>query len=132
MESDDIIKSMNYYHANTSTVVQNTDFRHVVYTAKNIQVVFMSVLAGEEIGEEVHDEHDQTFVFVAGEGKVIIGTEKIPVHPGDLIVIPRGVYHNVKSIGPLDLKLYSFCTPPHHPRGTVHPTKESAIGAQEH
>src|SRR3990167_7519447 len=123
---------MNYYRANEHDVIDNVNFRQVVYTARHIQIVFMSVPGGEEIGEEVHDEHDQTFVFVSGEGKVIIGEEKIPVHPGDLIVIPRGVYHNVKSIGPLDLKLYSFCTPPHHPRGTVHPTKESAIGAQEH
>src|SRR3989338_82203 len=76
MESDDIIKSMNYYHANTSTVVQNTDFRHVVYTAKNIQVVFMSVLACEEIGEEVHDEHDQLFFFGGGKGKFIMGRKK--------------------------------------------------------
>lgn len=123
---------MNYFYTNQSKVIRNNDFRRVVYTGKKIQVVLMSVPAGEEIGEEVHDEHDQTFVFVAGEGKVIVGAKKIPVHPGDLVVIPVGVYHNVKNVGPQDLKLYSFCSPPHHPPGTVHPTKESAIGEQEH
>ena len=123
---------MNYYRANAHDVIDNIYFRKVVYTAKHIQIVFMSVLAGEEIVEEVHDEHEQTFVFVSGEGKVIIGAEKIPVHPGDLITIPVGVYHNVKSLGPTDLKLYSFCTPPHHPPNTIHPTRESAVSSQEH
>ena len=123
---------MDYYHTNYNKVIQNRDFRRVVYTCKNIQVVLMSVPAGDEIGEEVHDEHDQTFVFVAGEGKVIVGAKKIPIHPGDLVVIPVGVYHNVKNLGPQDLKLYSFCSPPHHPRGTVHPTRKSAVGSQEH
>ncbi len=122
----------DYYHANTTAVSENTDFRRVVYTAPHIQVVLMNVPAGEEIGEEVHEEHDQMFLVVAGEGKISIGAEKIPAHVGELVIIPAGVYHNVKSIGPEDLKLYSFCAPPHHAPNTVHPTKESAIGAQEH
>jgi len=125
-------KIMKYFRANQHDVIDNINFRNVVYTAKHIQIVFMSVPAGEEIGEEVHDKHDQTFVIVAGEAKVIIGAEKIPVHPGDLIVIPVGVYHNVKSLGPHDLKMYSFCSPPHHPPKTIHPTRESAVSFQEH
>lgn len=123
---------MSYYHGVQKTVLANTNFREVVFTADHIQVVMMSVPAGQEIGEEVHEEHDQTFVFVAGEGKVHIGAEHVPAHAGDIIVIPVGVYHNVKSLGPGDLKLYSFCTPPHHPPTTVHATKESAVGEQEH
>ena len=123
---------MDYFHASRGAALQNDNFRQVVYTADHIQVVLMSVPAGEEIGEEVHDQHDQTFVFVAGEGKVVIGSEKVPVHPGDLVVIPVGVYHNVKSLGPKSLKLYSFCAPPHHAPGTILPTKASATGVQEH
>lgn len=123
---------MKYYHGDRAAAELNTNFRQVVYTTDHIQVVLMSVPAGQEIGEEVHEEHDQTFVILGGEGKVTIDAEKIPVHAGDVIVIPIGVYHNVKSLGPGDLKCYSFCTPPHHAPGTVHTTKESAVSAQEH
>ena len=34
--------------------VENEDYRGVLYTAKNSQLVLMSLKAGEEIGEEVH------------------------------------------------------------------------------
>ena len=123
---------MGYYHTSREVALSNENFRHVVYTAEHIQIVLMNVPGGQEIGEEVHEQHDQTFVFVAGEGKVTVGSEKLPVHPGDLLVIPMGVYHNVKSLGPEPLKLYSFCTPPHHPSGTIYPTKASATTEQEH
>lgn len=110
----------------------NANFRKVAYTSTHLQVVLMSVPAGEEIGEEVHDEHDQMFFIISGEGKLILGKEKVPVRQGDVVVIPVGVYHNVKSLGPEDLKMYSFCTPPHHDPATVHPTRESAVIDQEH
>lgn len=40
---------------------ENTDFRRVLYTGKYLQLVLMSLKPGEEIGEEVHDDHDQFF-----------------------------------------------------------------------
>jgi mannose-6-phosphate isomerase-like protein (cupin superfamily) len=41
---------------------ENTDFRRVLYTAKNSQLVLMNIKAGEDIGEEVH-ELDQFLRF---------------------------------------------------------------------
>jgi len=49
----------------------NNDYRRVVYTGANMQLVLMSLRPGEEIGEEIHDE-DQFFRFDSGEGQVII------------------------------------------------------------
>jgi len=37
----------------------NTDFRRVLYTARDMQLVLMSLQPGEEIGEEVHEDGDQ-------------------------------------------------------------------------
>jgi mannose-6-phosphate isomerase-like protein (cupin superfamily) len=39
----------------------NSDFRHVLYTGKHLQLVLMSLLPGEDIGEEVHANRDQFF-----------------------------------------------------------------------
>lgn len=33
--------------------LKNTNFREVLYTAKNSQLVVMSIAAGEDIGEEL-------------------------------------------------------------------------------
>ncbi len=39
----------------------NADFRRVLYTGKNLQLVLMAIQRGDAIGEEVHDDRDQFF-----------------------------------------------------------------------
>ena len=52
--------------------VGNDDFRRVLYTGRNLQLVLMALQPGEEIGEEVHDDRDQFFRIEDGEGFVDI------------------------------------------------------------
>ena len=47
---------------------KNSDFRRVLYTGKNLQLVLMSLKPGEDIGEEVHDNVDQFFRIEEGSG----------------------------------------------------------------
>ena len=46
--------------------VDNEDFRRVLYTGKHLQLVLMTLQAGEEIGAEVHEDRDQFFRFEEG------------------------------------------------------------------
>ena len=109
--------------------VENADYRRVLYTAKNSQLVLMSLKAGEEIGEETH-HLDQFIRFEEGKCKVILdGVESI-MEKDYAVVIPAGTKHNVINIGETDLKLYSIYSPPEHKDGTVHKTKADA--AEEH
>lgn len=107
------------YHTNMQASRANVDFRHVLYDGRHLQLIVMSVPPGGEIGEEVHDEHDQLFLFAEGEGKMVVGAEKLPVHAGDIIVVPAGVYHNLKNLGPIALKLFTCFAPPHYPPGSI-------------
>jgi mannose-6-phosphate isomerase-like protein (cupin superfamily) len=75
---------------------RNEAFRREIVTGDHSQVVVMTIPAGGEIGEEVHDV-DQLLVFVEGEGR--------------------------------PLRLVTVYTPPEHPPGTVHRTKEEADAA---
>lgn len=111
--------------------IDNTDFRHVIYTSKNSQIVLMSIKVGEEIGAETH-HLDQFFRVEAGKGKVILDGEEHEVSDGSAILIPEGTLHNVINTGDTDLKLYSIYTPPQHEDGTVHHTKAEADAAEEH
>ncbi|MBU2542714.1 cupin domain-containing protein, partial [Patescibacteria group bacterium] len=52
--------------------LENNNFRKVLYTGKHCQLVAMSLKPGEEIGSEVHEDHDQFFRFESGVGKVVI------------------------------------------------------------
>lgn len=108
----------------------NTNFRRVLYTGPHAQLVVMSIPAGGEIGEEVHDDVDQMLTFVSGSGAAILDGETKPVGPEDLVFVPAGTRHNFRNEGDEDLKLYTVYAPPEHPDGTIHRTKEEADAAE--
>jgi len=102
--------------------LENTDYRRVLYTAKNSQLVLMSIEPGDEIGEEVH-ELDQFIRLEAGSASVVLNDESHDVPADSAVIIPAGVKHNVINTGDQPLKLYSLYAPPEHKDGTVHATK---------
>ncbi len=104
----------------------NNNFRKVLYTAKHCQLVLMSLLPGEEIGMEVHNENDQFFRFESGTGKVIIDGNEYSVKDGDTIIVPSGAKHNVINVGKDKLKLYTIYSPAHHKDKIVRATKAEA------
>jgi mannose-6-phosphate isomerase-like protein (cupin superfamily) len=112
--------------------VANSNFRKVLYTGKNSQLVLMSLKPGEEIGEEVHDDTDQFFRVDSGMGVVVINGMETDIKDGFAVVVPQGAKHNVINTGKKDLKLYSIYSPPHHEDGTIHKTKEEAEASKEH
>ena len=101
---------------------ENTDYRRVLYTARNSQLVLMSLAPGEEIGKETH-HLDQFLRFEEGDGKVILDDVEHDVHDGSAVVVPQGTKHNVINTVSTNLKLYSLYSPPEHKDGTVHHTK---------
>lgn len=107
--------------------LENENYREVLYTGPNLQLVVMSIEPGDEIGEEVHAEHDQFIRFEAGEGKVVLDGEPMDVHGDDAVVIPAGTRHNVVNVSQTEkLKLYTIYAPPEHKPGTIHPRKQDA------
>ena len=110
----------------------NTDFRRVLYTGHNLQLVVMSLNPGEEIGEEVHDDRDQFFRIEEGEGVITIDGVDHAVKDDDGVIVPQGARHNVKATGTRPLKLYTIYGPPEHIDGTVHVTCDDAKAAHEH
>ena len=109
----------------------NKDFRRVLYTGKHLQLVLMTLQPGEEIGEEVHDTHDQFFRIEKGEGTVEIDGVAHEVEDDDAIIVPAGARHNVTNSGKKPLKLYTLYAPPEHKNGVVQATKEEAEARHE-
>lgn len=102
---------------------ENNDYRRVLYTAKNSQLVVMSIEPGEEIGEEVH-ELDQFIRIEEGKAKVVLNkTEETDIEDDWAVIIPAGVWHNVINTGDEPLKIYTIYTPPEHKDGVVQKTK---------
>jgi mannose-6-phosphate isomerase-like protein (cupin superfamily) len=90
----------------------------------------MRIPAGEEIGEEVHDDVDQVIAIVDGSGEAVLDDVPTQIDGGDLVLVPAGTKHNVRNVGTGDLKLYTVYAPPEHPDGTVHRTRAEADAAE--
>lgn len=113
------------------STLENSHFRKVLYTTTQSQLVLMSLLPGEEIGEEVHDV-DQFLRIEQGTGMAVLDGVPHPIEDGSAIVVPIGTKHNVVNTGKDSMKLYSLYMPPHHKDGTVHETKAQAESDEEH
>jgi len=105
-----------------SLAKQNSFFRKEVITGPHSQVVLMSLLPGEDIGEEVH-KVDQILIFVQGTGQAIINVKTSEVSAGHLAFVPAGTKHNFKNTGSSDLKLYTIYAPAQHKPGTIEKIK---------
>jgi mannose-6-phosphate isomerase-like protein (cupin superfamily) len=105
---------------------ENSNFRKVLYTARYSQLVLMSLLPKEEIGEEVHGL-DQFLRIESGTGKAVLDGVEHPIADGFAIVVPAGTRHNIINTSATDpMKLYTLYSPPDHVDAVIHPTKADA------
>lgn len=114
-----------------SLAVKNDMFRQVLYTAKNSQLVLMSLKPQEEIGAEIH-QVDQFFRVEEGSGEVVLNGARTPIQAGFAVLVPAGVNHNIINTGSEPLKLYTLYAPPHHRDGVTHERRADAEGDNEH
>jgi mannose-6-phosphate isomerase-like protein (cupin superfamily) len=109
--------------------LENENYREVLFTTDRSQLVVMALPPTEDIGEEVHADHDQFIRVESGEGKAVIEGELFDIHDGDAVVIPAGTLHNIVNASMSEsLKLYTIYTPPEHKPGTIHPRKRDGLG----
>jgi mannose-6-phosphate isomerase-like protein (cupin superfamily) len=97
---------------------KNSDYRHVLYTTPNMQIVVMSLIPGQEIGKEKHRDTTQFFRVESGNGYAISGNQKILLGPGVSVTVPPNTFHNIIA-GKKGLKLYTIYSPPKHPDGLI-------------
>ena len=106
--------------------VENEDFRRVLYTGHNLQLVLMTLQPGDEIGEEVHEDRDQFFRLEEGEGVITIDGVENRVEDDFAVIVPAGARHNVMNRSSAPLRLYTIYGPPEHKDGVVQSTKAEA------
>ena len=111
--------------------IENDDFRQVLYTGHNLQLVLMTLQPAEEIGEEVHADRDQFFRFEEGEGSVYIDGAENKVGADFAVIVPAGARHNVRNTGSAPLRLYTIYGPPEHIDGLVERTRADAMATHE-
>lgn len=123
---------MKGYIANIEKLsLKNENFRQVLYTTKNSQLVVMSLKGGEDIGEEIH-QLDQFIRCESGSGKAILDGVEYEISDGFVIFVPAGAKHNIINISSdKPMKLYTLYSPPNHRDGVIHQTKAEAEADDE-
>jgi mannose-6-phosphate isomerase-like protein (cupin superfamily) len=109
---------------------KNEFWQKEVYRDPKVQIVLMSIPAGEEIGMETHPA-DQTTFIVTGDAQVVIDGHSTKAGPNHLVVVPKGSEHNIVNKGSGTLKLFSVYAPPAEPEGAAFKTKAEAEEAEK-
>jgi mannose-6-phosphate isomerase-like protein (cupin superfamily) len=122
---------MTYVNNLERDALENDNFRKVLNTTERSQLVLMSLLPHEDIGEEVH-EVDQFIRIEEGAGQAVLDGEEFDIEDGFAVVVPAGTRHNIINTGDGEMKLYTIYTPPNHADGIIHKTKEEAEADEEH
>lgn len=124
---------MHGYSTNIEqATLENANFRKVLHTSSNLQLVVMSLNPGEDIGEEVHDL-DQFIRVEAGSGKSVLDGVEHLLSDGSAVIVPKGTLHNIiNTSSDTPMKLYTIYAPPNHRDGVVHQTKAEAEMDEEH
>lgn len=117
--------------------LKNENFRTAGWTGSNLQMTLMSIEPGDDIGLEVHDDHDQFLRIEQGTARVEMGPTKDALEAWEAsddfaIFVPAGSWHNIINTGNEPLKLYSIYAPAEHAHGTVHSTKADAEADEHH
>ena len=86
--------------------------RKSVAAGSHSQLVAITIPAGAESGEEVHNGSDQAVFVVAGTGVAILNGHAENAVEHDAIFIPAGTVYNFKNSGAGDLKVFVTYSPP--------------------
>jgi mannose-6-phosphate isomerase-like protein (cupin superfamily) len=123
---------MNGYVSDIEELTKDNEaFRQVVFTAKHLQLVLMTLQPGEAIGSETHATHDQFFRIEKGKGEIVIDGETHHVKDGTGIIVPAGAIHNLINTGEKRLRLYTIYGPPQHADHLLQPVKPAIAALQE-
>ena len=126
METKISLKSMNYHTNIVKETAENPNFRKVLFTGLNSQLVIMSIPPGGVVGDEIHKYTEQTLFFLSGTGEGELNGKKFPIGPGDVVVVVPGTEHNFTNTGATDLKIYTVYASKNHLDGLVEATKADA------
>lgn len=92
----------------------NKAYRKVIYTDKNLQIVYMSLNKGESVPMETHKNVSQFVRIESGKGILVARKKRIRLHDGKAFVVPMKTPHLIYNTGKQPLKLYTIYSPPEH------------------
>lgn len=124
-KSDDRAKT-GYVQDLGHAALAGDDSRRVLYTGENLQLVLMTIQPSENIGAEIHADHDQFFRIEEGKGEAQINGVRTAISDASGIIVPAGALHDVVNTGKKPMRLFMIYSPPEYQRNMVRKAKEDA------
>ena len=104
--------------------LKNKNYRQVIETTKNMQLVLMRLKPMEEIGEEIHKHTTQFIRIESGKCKAIVDGKKYMLRDDDYLIIRPNKTHNIINVSKTkNLHMYTIYSPPEHAPNCVEPKK---------
>lgn len=96
--------------------LENKFYRKVEFTTLQFQLVYMTLLVGEDIPKETHEDVTQFFRIEKGQGQFVVNGRTIDLQADGVIVVPAGTEHYVKNSSDSEpLQMYVIYAPREHP-----------------
>lgn len=116
------IPSKPYVENIDSVTELNKNYRKVIYTTNQQQLVVMSIEPKSGIHKEIHPNTTQFIRIVKGNGKAVIDNQTYILAPETILIIPAGAEHEIfNTEHKKKMKLYTIYSPPEHPIDLVQP-----------
>ena len=122
---------MSYVGHINQLAIDNGYFRQVVFTGAKSQLEIMDIKPGEDIGEETHEDVEQSLYCLSGAGESVLNGAWQAFIAGDLVVVTPGTKHNFVNTGKESLKIITIYVPANHIDGRVHKTRAATVADEE-
>ncbi len=80
--------------------------------ARHLSVTWLVLPGGSEQQLRSHEEAEQAYVVVGGEGTMSVAGDTQAVSPGDLILVPPATEHSIRNDAAADFAILSIQSPP--------------------
>ena len=92
-----------------ASLVKKSDGYEVYDLALESLVLSMTVLYRDKSTTgHSHDDTEEIYLFIGGKVEIQLDNEKQDVVSGDIVIIPRGIFHHVFNKGKGNLTFLSF------------------------
>lgn len=104
------LKAQWHINPDTIKIKDYTKTQVKLLASDSLCSTFLIVIPGE-VKSHFHSFHTENVIVVEGKGIMKLGIKEFKIKKGDVIVIPKGIIHSVRSKGRKPLRVISIQSP---------------------
>lgn len=98
----------NQVRGGAGTCNEAPAFRRDELKTRLLGIGMTTIHPGASIGVHPHDDNEEVYLILAGEGIATIDGREVRVHPGDVMVNHPGCSHGLRNESSEELRVFAF------------------------